>query len=121
MQEHHRRNSLVHSVSRFVGVLDGWTVEQMKAKQEEKEVADRKKEQRELDAKYKKMSARERTAHARKLEEDRREKQEREQGKAQEEEKLPLCDASLSRGIPLEWARGDRPAAESRPLGPQPG
>lgn len=99
MQEHHRRSSLVHTYSRFVGVLDGWTVEQMKVKQAEKEEARRRQEQRELDNKYKKMSARERTAHARKLEEDKREKQEREQGKAQEEEKLPLCDASLSLSI----------------------
>ena len=48
---------------------------------------------------YKKMSARERTAHARKLEDERMEKLEREQGKAVDEEKLPMCDASLSLSI----------------------
>ena len=36
MQEHHKKHLFVHTYARLVGVLNGWSAEQMKTKQAEK-------------------------------------------------------------------------------------
>ena len=99
LKEHHHRHMLLHTYSRFIGVLDGYSVEYMKQIAEEKGAEKTKRKEKELKAKYKNMSSRERTAAARAEEDAARQKAEREIGKAEPQETLGKCDASLSLAI----------------------
>ena len=65
MQETYNKHPMIHTFARFFGILDGYTVEQMKKFSEEKEAAAEMEREKKKKAKYKKMTSRERTTHAR--------------------------------------------------------
>ena len=99
MKEHYKKSGLIHGYARFLQILNGLSVEQIKNRDSKKSDDKVKERQKELERKTKKMSARERTNYARAEADKEQKRKEREQGKPVVEESLPMCDASLSLGI----------------------
>jgi len=100
LQELYLRHPLLHTFSRFVGVLDGMSVEEMQAyaiKLAEIAAEKRAKKKKE---EFSKMNARDRTKAA-ELEKEflRKDKEKRELKTNADEEQLPQCDHALSGGI----------------------
>lgn len=99
LQEYYKAHPLLHIFARFVGILDGLSVEEMLARQKELAAEKQHKLERLQREKMQGLGARQKAVLLDQAKERKKDADERQTGKAEPEEKLKMCDSSLTIAI----------------------